>query len=87
MIPLDMTIRRFSRRIWTGWRKTLPLIHGVRTERYKYTRYISQKPPFEELFDLQKDPSETKNLVGSPEHRALLDELCGETDRYVEILR
>jgi len=31
--------------------------------------------PAEELYDLQSDPDQVKNLVGSPEHRAKLDEL------------
>ena len=53
-----------------GHQGHLPLIHGVRTDRYKYTRYISQTPPFEELFDLENDPNETRNLAASPEHES-----------------
>ena len=65
----------------------LPLIHGVRTERYKYTRYISQNPPFEELFDLENDPNEIRNLADSPEHASLLKQLRKKTDQYAESLK
>jgi arylsulfatase A-like enzyme len=62
----------------------LPLIHGVRTDRYKYTRYISEDPPFEELFDLENDSNEIHNLADSPEHRTLLNQLRKKTDQSVE---
>ena len=38
------------------------------------TFFWERKPP-EELYDLQTDPDEVKNLVGSPEHQAILQEL------------
>jgi arylsulfatase A-like enzyme len=38
------------------------------------TRFWETKPP-EELYDLQTDPDEVRNLVHSPEHRAVLEEL------------
>lgn len=37
--------------------------------------YFWQTKPFEELYDLENDPDETKNLAGSAEHRAVLEEL------------
>jgi arylsulfatase A-like enzyme len=37
--------------------------------------YFWQRKPAEELYDLQQDPDETKNLVSSPEHRAILQRL------------
>ena len=41
----------------------IPQTEGVRTKRWKYTRYISVKPVYEELFDLQTDPHEEHNLA------------------------
>ena len=38
------------------------------------TYFWEPKPP-EELYDLQTDPDEVRNLAGSPEHRAVLEEL------------
>lgn len=37
-------------------------------------RFWETKPP-EELFDLESDPDETKNLAGSPEHRGILEQM------------
>lgn len=68
-------------------RGALPLIQGVRTERYKYTRYISQTPPFEELFDLENDPNEIHNLIASSEHSSLLNKLRTKTDTYADSLQ
>ena len=37
--------------------------------------YFAQPRPMFELFDLETDPSELKNLIGSPEHAAIAREL------------
>lgn len=44
----------------------IPQTEGVRDMRWKYTKYVSDKPPEEELYDLQSDPLEEQNLVYSP---------------------
>ena len=45
-----------------------------------------QTKPAEELYDLREDPDETKNLAGSPEHQAKLEELRkAERDWVLEI--
>ena len=62
--------------------------HGrmVRTDRYKYCHY-SQGERNEQLFDLDNDPGETRNLVNAVDrhailhqHRSLLKHWCRETD-------
>ncbi len=68
-------------------RGQIPFTIGVRTERFKYTRYISQDPAYEELFDLTKDPGETVNLVDDANSREQLDELRKKTGEYSESLR
>jgi len=40
--------------------------------------------PAEELYDLQDDPYETKNLVGSGEHREVLARLRSELQRWID---
>jgi arylsulfatase A-like enzyme len=45
----------------------IPTTEGVRTGRWKYTRYTSIDPVFEELFDLQADPREERNLADDPQ--------------------
>ena len=57
---------------------------GVRTERYKYSRYFEAIPVLEELYDLEEDSLETVNLVNSPGHRELLDKLRKRTDELRE---
>lgn len=53
--------------------------YGVRTERYKLICFhrINQW----ELFDLQSDPHELKNLVNDPKHATLVTDLKAELNR------
>ncbi|MBN1345182.1 MAG: sulfatase-like hydrolase/transferase [Phycisphaerae bacterium] len=45
----------------------------LRTTRYKYIVY-SKGTPREQLFDMERDPGETRSLVGQPEHHAALND-------------
>jgi N-sulfoglucosamine sulfohydrolase len=40
--------------------------------------------PAEELYDLDKDPYEIRNLAASPEHAEILKRLRGELERWIE---
>ncbi len=57
----------------------IPRTEGVRTESWKYTRYLDTKPEFEEIFDLTRDPLEEQNLARTMEHSDRLVEL---TERW-----
>jgi arylsulfatase A-like enzyme len=64
-----------------GGGKPLPRCEGVRTDRWKYVRYKDTEPVQEELFDLQADPLEARNLAGVPvgaERLAALRARCTE---------
>jgi arylsulfatase A-like enzyme len=43
-----------------GW---IPAVEGVCTDQWKYARYVEMEKPFEELYDLQSDPGEERNLA------------------------
>ncbi len=51
----------------------IPKTEGIRTERWKYTRYLDTQPEFEELFDLKSDPLEETNLAAGGSHRETLE--------------
>ncbi len=56
----------------------IPMSEGIRTKRWKYVRYTSVKPVYEELFDLDDDPLERHNLVNDPCAKQKLDTLRAE---------
>lgn len=69
-----------------GWRREwfyehhyapriIPPSEGVRTERWKYVRYVNEAPVVEELFDLKHDPLEARNLAGDRKHAETLAQL------------
>lgn len=64
----------------------IPRTEGVRTKNWKYTTYIDEKEPYEELYDLVNDPFEEKNLAGDPAYARRLAELKRRYRDYVEKL-
>jgi N-acetylglucosamine-6-sulfatase len=54
-----------------------PTMFGVRSDQYKYIRYYGLWDT-NELYDLEKDPDETTNLIGRPEYDAIIKKLAGE---------
>jgi arylsulfatase A-like enzyme len=64
--------------------RTIPQTEGVRTKRWKYTRYISVKPVYEELVDLQTDPHEEQNLAKDPRHADMLAKLRRRCDELAK---
>ena len=49
----------------------------------KYFRLATAKRPAEELYDLKRDPDQTENVAGRPEHRAAQQRLREELDRWL----
>jgi len=64
----------------------IPKNEGVRTERWKYIRYIEQDPIYEELYDLENDPVEEHNLVGISSHLQILDGLRARREKWIQSL-
>ena len=54
---------------------TIPQWEGVRDERYVYARYFGQKPVYEYLHDLRKDPKEIHNFVGDKNYAVVLERM------------
>lgn len=61
----------------------IPGITAVRTDRYKYVEYQNDIRP-KELFDLQIDPHEKKNLMDTAAGKKLAQELEKEMERLKE---
>ena len=51
-----------------------PAMHAIRTDKYKYIHYYGIWDT-DELYDLEEDPREIKNLVRSPAHKQVLSKL------------
>ena len=60
-----------------------PTIFAIRDRNYKYIRYHGVWDT-DELYDMQNDPNETKNLIRSPEHQTVAKDLSG---RMFQMLR
>jgi len=62
-----------------GW---IPRTEGVRDKRWKYFRYLDIKPLFEEMYDLDSDPLEMRNLALDKSHQGQLDRMRVRWDAW-----
>nr|WP_319509486.1 family 78 glycoside hydrolase catalytic domain [uncultured Draconibacterium sp.] len=63
--------------------ENIPPSEGVRTNEWKYLRYINDKS-LEELYNLKDDPKETNNLAKNPKYKDVLLELRTKNDELGE---
>lgn len=61
----------------------IPPSEGVRTNEWKYLRYINDKS-IEELYNLKDDPKEINNLADNPKYKDVLLELRAKNDELGE---
>ena len=54
---------------------TIPKSEGVRNSRWKYCSFLETEPHYEELYDLENDPEEERNLAPSAEHGIRLEHM------------
>jgi len=71
--------RAFELEYWRYFPENTPTYRGVRTDRYKYVEFERGRSPW--LFDLEADPREMRNLMGTAEGRQLLPELQSMLER------
>jgi len=62
----------------------LPRMEGVRTEEWKYIRYVDSDPLIEELYDLRVDPQELDNLAGRRSWEPVLARLRRSWSEWTE---
>ena len=62
----------------------IPKSEGVRNDDWSYVRYYETDPLIEELYDLNADPQQARNLVHDAEHAGTLAELRARTDQLRE---
>lgn len=62
--------------------ESIPPSEGVRTKDWKYFRYVNDQS-FEELYDLKKDPKETKNLAKNRRYAEKLKAFRNKTDELI----
>ena len=60
-----------------------PTVFGVRSDKFKYIRYYGIWDT-NELYDLEKDPDETTNLISKPEYAETAKKLAGELFDWLE---
>jgi N-acetylglucosamine-6-sulfatase len=60
-----------------------PTVFGVRTDKFKYIRYYGIWDT-NELYDLEKDPNETTNLVYKPEYKEVVTRMTDELYNWLE---
>jgi len=65
----------------------IPDSRGVRSSEWKYIRYVNVEPEVEELYHLEDDPLESKNLANDPMTVAVKDQLRDRYDDYMEALK
>ncbi len=75
--------RIFYEYYWEYEYPQTPTMHGVRTDRYKYIRYHGIWDT-NEFYDLQEDPAETVNLIASPEHKEIINQLNSDLYDWLE---
>jgi arylsulfatase A-like enzyme len=75
----DRAAARDGKEVWQSW---VDLAATDKHAAFTVRRYHQR--PAEELYDLQNDPHEMKNLVAEASMKSTLDELRGKVDRWMQ---
>ena len=78
------TIRRDTVLIEHLWDfSEIPPSEGLRTEEWKYFRYVNDKT-IEELYNLKKDPKEINNLIGKKKYKEVANKLRAKLEELIK---
>lgn len=78
----DNVIREYVASEWhTEWGYTVSPGRMIRTDRYKYIRYLENNEC--ELYDLTVDPKEKKNLIGNPLYASVHEEMEAVLKKHI----
>ena len=77
-IPRAARLRRWRNRLYFEY----AYVRGIRTENLKYIARAGEWPS--ELFDLEADPRENRNVIDDPVYRKQRDSLRTDLDRFFE---
>ena len=64
----------------------IPDSRGVRTNEWKYIRYVNIEPEVEELYRISQDPKETENQADNNKYLAVKRDLIQKYDSYLKRL-
>jgi N-acetylglucosamine-6-sulfatase len=80
--PADWRTELLYEYYWERNYPQTPTIHALRGDRYKFIR-VQGVWDLEELYDMQEDPLESRNLIFSPQHAEIIKEM---RERLFDIL-
>ncbi len=61
----------------------IPDSRGVRSDEWKYIRYLNVEPEVEEIYHIKMDPMEVRNLTGDERYSEIKDHLRKRYDDYL----
>src|SRR5699024_816148 len=73
--PTEWRTEFFYEHLFEHWYDRIPKTEAIRTERWKYIRYVGQEPVYEQLFDLREAPLEINNLMLQDGHEAIKEQM------------
>ncbi len=79
----DWRTRIFYEYYWEYDFPMTPTVFGVRTDKYKYIRYQGIWDT-NELYDLENDPNEMKNLIDSPKLQPMIKQFANDLYDWLE---
>jgi arylsulfatase A-like enzyme len=65
----------------------IPDSMGIRSDEWKYIRYVNVEPEVEEMYHIKTDPLESHNLAHDPKYAEIKKQLRQRYDHYLSTLK